>query len=117
MKKLSRKQEGEKCEHGEAIVEKETALNAAIVQYNTKMAEAKEAIEKAQEELKRLEARLFERIEERKKDEKGQRQIGFVHANQFFGIDINPFAVEIAKVQRFYPDAEIRPVGFMAHEV
>ncbi len=52
----------------------------------------------AYRELKRLEARLFERIEERKKDEKGQRQIGFVHANQFFGIDINPFAVEIAKV-------------------
>jgi len=52
----------------------------------------------AYREVKRLEARLFERIEERKKDEKGQRQIGFVHANQFFGIDINPFAVEIAKV-------------------
>jgi SAM-dependent methyltransferase len=52
----------------------------------------------AYRELKRLEARLFERIEERKRDEKGQRQIGFVHANQFFGIDINPFAVEIAKV-------------------
>ncbi len=52
----------------------------------------------AYRELKRLEARLFERIEERKKGEKGQRQIGFVSAAQFFGMDINPFAVEIAKV-------------------
>src|SRR3990172_10759855 len=48
--------------------------------------------------MKRLEARLFEGIEERKKVEKGQRQIGFVTAAQFFGMDINPFAVEIAKV-------------------
>lgn len=52
----------------------------------------------AYREIKRLEARLFERIEERKKVEKGQRQIGFVTAAQFFGMDINPFAVEIAKV-------------------
>jgi len=52
----------------------------------------------AYRELKRLEARLFERITEAKKGEKGQRQIGFVTAAQFFGMDINPFAVEIAKV-------------------
>src|SRR3990172_2108038 len=52
----------------------------------------------AYREIKRLEALLFERIEERKKVEKGQRQIGFVTAAQFFGMDINPFAVEIAKV-------------------
>jgi SAM-dependent methyltransferase len=52
----------------------------------------------AYRELKRLEKRLFERIEQRKKVEKGQRQIGFVTAAQFYGIDINPFAVEIAKV-------------------
>ncbi len=52
----------------------------------------------AYRELKRVEARLFERIDERKKVEKGQRQIGFVTAAQFFGMDINPFAVEIAKV-------------------
>jgi SAM-dependent methyltransferase len=52
----------------------------------------------AYRELKRLEARLFERITERAKAEKGQRQIGFVSAAQFYGMDINPFAVEIAKV-------------------
>ena len=52
----------------------------------------------AYRELKRLEARIFERIAERKKVEKGQQQIGFVTASQFYGIDINPFAVEIAKV-------------------
>lgn len=52
----------------------------------------------AYRELKRLEKRLFERIAERKKVEKGQRQFGFVTARQFFGMDINPFAVEIAKV-------------------
>ena len=49
-------------------------------------------------ELKRLEVRLFERIDEKKRTEKGQRQIGHVSASQFYGIDINPFAVEIAKV-------------------
>ena len=52
----------------------------------------------AYRELKRLEARLFERFGELKKGAKGQRQIGFVTARQFFGIDINEFAVEIAKV-------------------
>lgn len=52
----------------------------------------------AYRELKRLEARLFERFEETKKGQKGQRQFGFVNATQFFGMDINPFAVEIAKV-------------------
>lgn len=52
----------------------------------------------AYRELKRLEARLLERIAERAKGEKGQRQFGFVTAAQFFGMDINPFAVEIAKV-------------------
>jgi SAM-dependent methyltransferase len=52
----------------------------------------------AYRELKRLEARLLERIGEMKRAEKGQRQLGFVTARQFFGIDINEFAVEIAKV-------------------
>ncbi|MCP4590864.1 MAG: class I SAM-dependent DNA methyltransferase [bacterium] len=53
----------------------------------------------AYRELKRLEVRLFERISEKKKrTEKGQLQIGHVSAAQFFGIDINPFAIEIAKV-------------------
>ncbi|MBU0641030.1 MAG: class I SAM-dependent DNA methyltransferase [Planctomycetes bacterium] len=52
----------------------------------------------AYRELKRLEVHLFERIGEKKRTEKGQRQIGHVSASQFYGIDINPFAVEIAKV-------------------
>ena len=52
----------------------------------------------AYRELKRLESRLFERIAERSRGEKAQRQFGFVTAAQFFGMDINPFAVEIAKV-------------------
>lgn len=54
----------------------------------------------AYRELKRLELRLHERIDELagKKAAKGQRHFGFVTARQFFGIDINPFAIELAKV-------------------
>jgi hypothetical protein len=52
----------------------------------------------AYRELKRLEARLLERFAELQKGAKGQRQIGFVTARQFYGIDVNEFAVEIAKV-------------------
>jgi hypothetical protein len=54
----------------------------------------------AYRELKRLEATLFERIDALSKSEKkkGQRRIGFVTALNFFGMDINPFAVELAKV-------------------
>lgn len=54
----------------------------------------------AYRELKRLETRLFARINEISTAEKtvAQRRIGFVTAQQFFGIDINPFAVELAKV-------------------
>lgn len=53
----------------------------------------------AYREIKRLEARIFERIAElSKRDDQAQRVIGFVTANQFFGVDINPFAVELAKV-------------------
>ena len=54
----------------------------------------------AYREMKRLEARLIERINEfpSSKAEAGQKSFGFVTAAQFFGIDINPFAVELAKV-------------------
>ncbi|MFH1416833.1 MAG: DNA methyltransferase [Planctomycetota bacterium] len=52
----------------------------------------------AYRELKRLELRLHERIAEKKRTEKDQLQMGHVSAAQFYGIDINPFAVEIAKV-------------------
>jgi len=53
----------------------------------------------AYRELKRLEARIFERIAElSKKADAGQRRFGFVTAANFYGMDINPFAVELAKV-------------------
>jgi SAM-dependent methyltransferase len=53
----------------------------------------------AYRELKRLEARLFERMAEISGSyDASQLVFGFVSARQFYGIDINPFAVELAKV-------------------
>ncbi len=53
----------------------------------------------AYRELKRLEARLFERMAEKSaRLDPSQLMFGFVSARQFFGIDINSFAVELAKV-------------------
>ena len=53
----------------------------------------------AYREMKRLEARIFERMNElSSRGDAVQRQISFVTAAQFHGIDINPFAVELAKV-------------------
>jgi hypothetical protein len=53
----------------------------------------------AYRELKRLEARIFERFGElSKKAAPEQRVFGFVTAENFYGMDINPFAVELAKV-------------------
>lgn len=54
----------------------------------------------AYRELKRLEKELLDRIEGRRRSSKhaGQLHIGFVTAQQFYGIDRNPFAVELAKV-------------------
>ncbi len=55
----------------------------------------------AYRELKRLEARLFERMEEEFKSEAkqaGQMRLSFLSAQNFYGIDITPFAVELAKV-------------------
>jgi hypothetical protein len=53
----------------------------------------------AYRELKRLEARLFERMTEKSgRLDPSQMMLGFVSARQFYGIDINPFAVELAKV-------------------
>jgi SAM-dependent methyltransferase len=53
----------------------------------------------AYREMKRLEARIFDRMRELsvKKGEK-QTLLGFVHAGQFYGMDISPFAIELAKV-------------------
>jgi hypothetical protein len=52
----------------------------------------------AYRELKRLESRIFERIDEISTRKEEQRLLGFVTANQFYGIDINPLGVELAKV-------------------
>jgi SAM-dependent methyltransferase len=53
----------------------------------------------AYRELKRLEARIYERIASLSKRRVAkQRAFGFVTASQFFGIDINSFAIELAKV-------------------
>ncbi|MGD9858218.1 MAG: DNA methyltransferase, partial [Planctomycetaceae bacterium] len=53
----------------------------------------------AYRELKRLEARIYERLDElSKRGEPTQTRIGFVTAAQFYGLDINVFAVELAKV-------------------
>jgi len=53
----------------------------------------------AYRELKRLEARLFERMAEKSgRLDPAQLMFGFVSARQFYGIDIIPFAVELAKV-------------------
>ena len=51
-------------------------------------------------EMKRLEARLIERIRQfpSTKGDKAQMSFGFVTAAQFYGLDINPFAIELAKV-------------------
>ncbi len=53
----------------------------------------------AYRELKRLEARIFERFQEfSKRVDPTQKLLGFVTARQFYGMDINSFAVELAKV-------------------
>jgi hypothetical protein len=53
----------------------------------------------AYRELKRLEARIHERICEMSATaDPAQRVFGFVTASNFFGMDINPFAIELAKV-------------------
>ncbi|HZQ47163.1 MAG TPA: DNA methyltransferase [Verrucomicrobiae bacterium] len=55
----------------------------------------------AYRELKRVEARLFERMETEFKSEakkSDQMRLSFLSAQNFYGLDILPFAVEIAKV-------------------
>ncbi len=55
----------------------------------------------AYRELKRIEARIFERMESEFKSEarkSDQMRLSFLSAQNFFGLDILPFAVEIAKV-------------------
>ncbi len=52
----------------------------------------------AYQELKQIEQKLLDKIAERRKSPREQLQMGFVTPNQFFGIDNNPFAVELARV-------------------
>jgi hypothetical protein len=53
----------------------------------------------AYRELKRLEARIYERMAaEYKSVDPLQRPFGFLSTRNFYGMDINPFAVDIAKV-------------------
>jgi type II restriction/modification system DNA methylase subunit YeeA len=55
----------------------------------------------AYRELKRVEARIFERLETEFKSEakkSDQMRLSFLSAQNFYGLDILPFAVEIAKV-------------------
>ncbi len=53
----------------------------------------------AYRELKRLEASLLERIAEQSaRGDREQLAFGFVTARQFYGMDISPFACELAKV-------------------
>src|ERR1017187_10537812 len=53
----------------------------------------------AYRELKRLEARIYERMAEfASQAEPGQMRLSFLSAQNFYGLDIQPFAVEIAKV-------------------
>lgn len=52
----------------------------------------------AYREIKRIEARIYERMGEYKSIDASQRTLGFVTSRNFFGLDINPFAIELAKV-------------------
>jgi type II restriction/modification system DNA methylase subunit YeeA len=52
----------------------------------------------AYQEIKQIEQDLLDKLAERRRSEYDQKQIGFVTPLQFFGIDNNPFAVELARV-------------------
>ena len=52
----------------------------------------------AYQELKQIEQTLLDKIASRRKSPRDQMQMSFVTPNQFFGIDNNPFAVELARV-------------------
>lgn len=52
----------------------------------------------AYQELKRIEMLLLDKIAERRKSSRDQLQMGFVTPQQFYDIDTNPFAVELARV-------------------
>ncbi len=52
----------------------------------------------AYRELKRLEALIYERMGEFRSVDPSQRPFGFVSSKNFYGLDIDPFAIELAKV-------------------
>ncbi|MBD2603046.1 class I SAM-dependent DNA methyltransferase [Scytonema hofmannii FACHB-248] len=52
----------------------------------------------AYQELKRIEMLLLDKIAQRRKSANEQMQMGFVTPQQFYGMDTNPFAVELARV-------------------
>ena len=52
----------------------------------------------AYQELKRIEMLLLDKISQRCKSANEQMQMGFVTPQQFYGMDTNPFAVELARV-------------------
>ena len=52
----------------------------------------------AYQELKQIEQDLLDKIAERRRAKDLQMQMGYVTPLQFFGIDNNPFAVELARV-------------------
>jgi SAM-dependent methyltransferase len=52
----------------------------------------------AYQELKRIERLLLQKIQDRRRGDSGQMAIGFVTPMQFFGMDTNEFAVQLARV-------------------
>ncbi len=52
----------------------------------------------AYQEIKRIEQLLLDKISEKRKSPRDQIQMSFVTPQQFYGMDINPFAVELARV-------------------
>jgi len=52
----------------------------------------------AYQELKRIEQVLLDKIAQRRRSSRDQMTMGFVTPLQFYGMDINPFAVELARV-------------------
>ena len=52
----------------------------------------------AYQELKRIEQVLIQKIADKRKQPPSQMEMGFVTPLQFFGLDTNPFAVQLARV-------------------
>ncbi|TFC12517.1 DNA methyltransferase [Cryobacterium sp. MDB2-10] len=71
----------------------------------------------AYRELRRLEREVLEKIRDRRRSDglAGQAEFKYVNPEQFYGIDINPFAVEVAKVTMLLgkklSDDELHEVG------